>query len=112
MPRTQKTVTLTQEQYDDLLARLDKIGDGQQAMVVKLAERQHIDEKVTKIDSLLEGNGKWGFVKLRDWAMTQDEDNRYYRRFAIGLTATNFASLAVAAFFWFVKVLPVIEKLK
>lgn len=112
MPRTQKTVTLTQEQYDDLLDRLDKIGDGQQAIVVKLAERQHIDEKVTKIDSLLEGNGKWGFVKLRDWAMTQDEDNRYYRRFAITMAATNIVSLGIAAFFWFVKVLPVIEKLK
>ncbi len=112
MPRTQKTVTLTQEQYDDLLSRLDKITDGQQAMVVKLAERQHIDEKVTKIDSLLEGNGKWGFVKLRDWAMGKDEDDRYYKRFAVGLTLTNVFSIGLGVLFYIAKVLPVIEKLK
>ena len=111
MPRTNKSA-ITQDQYQTLLDRLDELGRVQNEIKLELASRKHIDEKVNDIDKMLVGNGKWGFVKLRDWAMTQDEDNRYYRRFAIGLTATNFASLAVAAFFWFVKVLPVIEKLK
>ena len=44
--------------------------------------------------------------------MTQDEDNRYYRRFTITTGGDKFASLADCRVFWFVKVLPVIEKLK
>ena len=111
MPRT-KTITITEDQYQALLDRLDELGKGQNEIKLELASRKHIDEKVSEMDKVLTGNGKWGFSKLRDWAMSADEDNRYYRRFAITMAATNIVSLGIAAFFWFVKVLPVIEQLQ
>jgi len=111
MPRT-KTITITEDQYQALLDRLDELGKGQNEIKLELASRKHIDEKVSEMDKMLTGNGKWGFSKLRDWAMSADEDNRYYRRFAITMAATNIVSLGIAAFFWFVKVLPVIEQLQ
>ena len=111
MPRT-KTITITEDQYQALLDRLDELGKGQNEIKLELASRKHIDEKVSEMDKMLTGNGKWGFSKLRDWAMSTDEDNRYYRRFAITMAATNIVSLGIAAFFWFVKVLPVIEQLQ
>jgi len=113
MPRTQqKQIVLTQEQYDDLVKRLEKLTSGQEDIKLNLAKRSHIDDKVIETDKTLTGNGKWGFTKLRDWAMMRDEDDRYYKRFIWAMTATNFVSLGVAAFFWFIKVLPVIEKLQ
>ena len=111
MPRTNKSA-ITQDQYQTLLDRLDELGRVQNEIMLELASRKHIDEKVNDIDKMLVGNGKWGFVKLRDWTMSADEDNRYYRRFAITMAATNIVSLGIAAFFWFVKVLPVIEQLQ
>ena len=111
MPQT-KTITITEDQYQALLDRLDELGKGQNEIKLELASRKHIDEKVSEMDKMLTGNGKWGFSKLRDWAMSADEDNRYYRRFAITMAATNIVSLGIAAFFWFVKVLPVIEQLQ
>ncbi len=113
MPRTpQKQIILTQEQYTDLVTRLEKLSSGQDEIKLDLATRRHIDEKVSEIDKTLTGNGKWGFSKLRDWAMSTDEENRFYKRFVITMTATNIVSLIVAAFFWFIKVLPVLDKLQ
>lgn len=111
MPRT-KTITITEDQYQALLDRLDELGKGQNEIKLELASRKHIDEKVSEMDKMLTGNGKWGFSKLRDWAMSTDEENRFYKRFVITMTATNIVSLIVAAFFWFIKVLPVIEQLQ
>lgn len=116
MPRTQKTtdtqVVLTTSQYDTLVARLDELSKGMNDLKLDIASRQHIDEEVKSHKELLTGNGKWGFSKLRDWAMSADEENRFYKRFVITMTATNIVSLIVAAFFWFIKVLPVLDKLQ
>ena len=116
MPRTRKTtetqVVLTSSQYDTLVARLEELNKGMNDLKLDLATRKHIDEKVGEIDKALTGNGKWGFAKLRDWAMMRDEDDRYYKRFIWTMTATNIVSLIAAAFFWFIKVLPVLDKLQ
>lgn len=97
-----------------MIERLDDLNKVVNEIKLELAGRKHVDEKVVKIDEKLAGNGKWGFDKLRDWAMAFDadkkDDAKYYRRFSVTLTVTNLVSLAIAAFFWFIKVLPVIEK--
>lgn len=111
MPRTNKSA-ITQDQYQTLLDRLDELGRVQNEIKLELASRKHIDEKVNDIDKMLVGNGKWGFAELRDWAMSADEENRFYKRFVITMTATNIVSLIVAAFFWFIKVLPVLDKIQ
>lgn len=116
MPRTRKTtesqVVLTTSQYDALIARLEELSKGMNDLKLDLASRKHIDEKVGEIDKALTGNGKWGFAKLRDWAMSTDEENRFYKRFVITMTATNIVSLAIAVIFWFIKVLPVLDNLQ
>lgn len=116
MPRTQKTtdtqVVLTTSQYDTLVARLDELSKGMNDLKLDLASRQHIDEDVKSHKELLTGNGKWGFAKLRDWAMMRDEDDRYFKRFILTMTTTNVVSLIAAVIFWFIKVLPVLDKLQ
>lgn len=112
MAQTPKQIILTQEQYSDLVTRLEDLGKNLNDIKLELASRKHLDEKVNEIDKTLTGNGKWGFTKLRDWAMSADEESRYNKRFAMAMAATNIVSLVIAAFFWFIKVLPVIEKLQ
>lgn len=66
MPRTQKQIVLTQDQYDGLIQRLDDLSKGQSEIKLDLASRKHIDETVQKDHDLLQGNGKPGFVAIRD----------------------------------------------
>lgn len=76
MPRTPKNdvkqIVLSQEQYDGLITRLDSLSDGQNAIKLDLAGRKHIDEEVEKHKELLTGNGKPGFVAIRDKVLSWD----------------------------------------
>ena len=66
MPRADKNIVLTQEQYDGLIQRLDDLSKGQAEIKLELASRKDIDETVSKDHELLLGNGKPGFVAIRD----------------------------------------------
>ena len=88
-------------------AILKKLGE----IELLLAARSHIDEDFVELKKELEGNGKPGFRKVRDVVVEWENTRKFYTRAIVSVIITNFAALLFAAFIWFVKIYPLLEKL-
>jgi hypothetical protein len=49
--------------------------------------------------------------RIKEFIEEERESRKFYARLVVGTLLANLAGLAVAAFMWFVKIYPVIERL-
>ena len=97
MPQTTKAqIVLTQEQYEDLIRKLDELGKVQNEIKLDLAARKHIDEKVDETAKLIAGNGKPGFVAIRDKVMAWEVKINAIALLVLGDLVMRIVSIAVS----------------
>lgn len=71
MPRA-KTITVSTEQYKEILKRLDELSENVESLQRALLERRHLDEIIAKHEEMLMGNGKPGWYVIRDKVLSWD----------------------------------------